>query len=135
MDRGTWQHTANGPAALRRLEELRHQRSLPPPGQVEIAADVGRAAAAVLSDRHDRERAADAAARLRARRGDEAPRPNASWVMGRSARWHDPDAQAELRMHELARGRRAPTVLAAGAAGTPSLALRAVRLLRRRPRR
>jgi hypothetical protein len=40
---------------------------------------------------------------------------HASWVMGRSARWHDPDLRAEMAMQELA-GRRAALSGLGGAA-------------------
>jgi hypothetical protein len=46
---------------------------------------------------------------------DAPERPTASWVMGRSTRWHDPAFQAELAMAEVAGdGRRRSLPLAAG---------------------
>ena len=71
------------------------------------------------------------------RPGNVGIRRRASWVMGRSARWHDPDVQNELSLHDLTRERQAVPVLAADAAGTPTGALVAIRRilrLRRRPR-
>ena len=67
-------------------------------------------------------------------------RPAASWVMGRSARWHDPDVLAELRMGELARKYRDITMLGVGAGfGSPGALFRGIRrgmrAFRRLPRR
>lgn len=119
MDHTTWQQATHGPVALRQQELARHERRL-------------------RRRRHARDRAAEDTAAMRAAR--PGARPNASWVMGHSARWHDPDVAAEIRANELAEEYRDMTVIKAGAGsgflGAVLIGIwRGVRAFRRPPRR